>query len=145
MAMMRTLSRGGFWWLSGILAAAVHANPAPFDLAGPVLRVSVGRGASTLPISEVPNLSAGDRLWIKADLPPTQSSHYLMVAAFLSGSTNPPPDAWFFPCKTWTGKCAREGLTVTVPEGAQQVLLFSVPWWVRCADAREPSCAPRRI
>jgi len=113
--------------LSGILAAAVHANPAPFDLAGPVLRVSVGRGASTLPISEVPNLSAGDRLWIKADLPPTQSSHYLMVAAFLSGSTNPPPDAWFFPCKTWTGKCAREGLTVTVPEGAQQVLLFLAP------------------
>ena len=50
-----------------------------------------------------------------------------MVVAFLSGSTNPPPPTWFFPCKTWTGKCARDGLTVTVPEGAQQVLLFLAP------------------
>ena len=50
-----------------------------------------------------------------------------MVTAFLSGSTNPPPEAWFFPCKTWTGKCARDGLTVTVPQGAQQVLVFLAP------------------
>jgi hypothetical protein len=69
----------------------------------------------------------GDRLWIKADLPPTQSAHYLLVAAFLSGSTNPPPESWFFPCKTWTGSCARDGLSVTVPEGAQQVLVFLAP------------------
>jgi hypothetical protein len=45
----------------------------------------------TLPISEVPNLASGDRLWIKAEFPATQSAQYLMVAAFLSGSTNPPP------------------------------------------------------
>ncbi|MBL6750301.1 MAG: hypothetical protein ISP90_07245 [Nevskia sp.] len=75
----------------------------------------------------MPNLAEGDRLWIKADLPPTQSAHYLMVAAFLSGSTNPPPESWFFPCKTWTGKCARDGLTVTVPPGAGQVLVFLAP------------------
>jgi hypothetical protein len=50
-----------------------------------------------------------------------------MVAAFLSGSINPPPEGWFFPCKTWKGQCLRNGLTVTVPAGAQQVLLFLAP------------------
>lgn len=113
--------------LAVILAATAEADPAPFDLAGPTLDVTVTRGARTLPASEVPNLVAGDRLWIKADLPATQSAHYLMVTAFLSGSTNPPPQSWFFPCKTWTGKCGRDGLTVTVPEGAQQVLVFLAP------------------
>jgi len=110
-----------------ILTAAAKAGPAPFDLAGPLLDVKITRGAQTLPASEVPNLAAGDRIWIKADLPPSQSTHYLMVTAFLSGSTNPPPPGWFFPCKTWTGKCAEDGLTVTVPEGAQQVLVFLAP------------------
>src|SRR6202011_2039633 len=113
--------------LAIILAATVQAAPAPFDLAGPILDVKITRGAQTLPASAVPNLAAGDRVWIKADFPATQSAHYLMVAAFLSGSTNPPPESWFFPCKTWTGKCARDGLTVTVPEGAQQVLVFLAP------------------
>jgi hypothetical protein len=113
--------------LAIILAATAEAGPAPFDLAGPVLDVKISRGAQTLPASEVPNLAAGDRVWIKADFPATQSAHYLMVAAFLSGSTNPPPESWFFPCKTWTGKCGHDGLTVTVPEGAQQVLVFLAP------------------
>src|SRR6204780_1637364 len=113
--------------LAIILASAAHADPAPFDLAGPPLDVTITRGAKTLPASEVPNLVAGDRLWIKADLPATQSAHYLMVAAFLSGSTNPPPESWFFPCKTWTGKCGHDGLTVTVPDGAQQGLVFLAP------------------
>src|SRR5271167_2402869 len=113
--------------LAIIGAAVAHADPAPFDLAGPTLDVTITRGIKTLPASEVPNLAAGDRVWIKADLPETQSAHYLMVAAFLSGSTNPPPEAWFSPCKTWTGKCGHDGLTVTVPEGAQQVLVFLAP------------------
>src|SRR6202043_3577200 len=113
--------------LAIILAASAQAAPAPFDLAGPILDVKITRGAQTLPASQVPNLAPGDRIWIKADFPATQSAHYLMVAAFLSGSTNPPPENWFFPCKTWTGKCAQDGLTVTVPEGAQQVLLFLAP------------------
>ena len=110
-----------------LAAAAAEAGPAPFDLAGPLLDVKITRGTQTLPASEVPNLVAGDRIWIKADLPPSQSTHYLMVTAFLSGSTNPPPPSWFFPCKTWTGKCAEDGLTVVVPEGAQQVLVFLAP------------------
>ena len=113
--------------LAIILTAAAKAGPAPFDLAGPALDVKITRGAQTLPVSEVPNLAAGDRVWIKADLPATQSAHYLLVAAFLSGSTNPPPESWFFPCKTWTAKCGHDGLTVTVPEGAQQVLVFLAP------------------
>jgi hypothetical protein len=116
-----------FLWAALILFDAAHAAPAPFDLIGPDLRVVVTRGSQILPASEVPNLAVGDQLWIKADFPATQSANYLMVAAFLSGSTNPPPENWFFPCKTWTGKCARDGLTVTVPPGAQQVLVFLAP------------------
>jgi hypothetical protein len=108
-------------------AVAARAGPAPFDLAGPILEVKIIRGAITLPISQVPNLAAGDSIWIRADLPPTQSSHYLMVTAFLSGSTNPPPANWFLPCKTWTNPCGRDGLTVTIPQGAQQVLVFLAP------------------
>ena len=109
------------------LATAAHAGPAPFDLAGPVLEVKITRAAQTLPVFEVPNLSVGDQIWIRADLPSTQSEHFLLVIAFLSGSTNPPPKNWFYPCKTWTKECARDGLTVTVPPGAQQVLLFLAP------------------
>ena len=45
----------------------------------------------------------------------------------MSGSTNPPPEKWFFACKLWKGKCGSEGLNVTVPQGAQQVLLFLAP------------------
>jgi len=108
-------------------AMAVRADPAPFDLAGPSLDVKVTRGAITLPISEVPNLASGDRLSIKAEFPATQSAQYLMVAAFLSGSTNPPPKNWFFRCETWTRQCAQTGLTITVPQGAQQLLLFLAP------------------
>lgn len=102
------------------------ADPAPFDLVGPVLDVKVTRGARTLPISQVPNLAGGDRLFIKADFPASQSAHYLLIAAFLRGATNPPPKEWFFPCETWSPKCA-QGLNVTVPADAQQVLLFLAP------------------
>jgi hypothetical protein len=107
-------------------AVAALADPAPFDLAGPHLQVKITRGKTTLPISEVPNLAAGDRLWIKAALPATQSAHYMMVAAFLRGSTNPPPRSWFYRCDTWDQRCAN-GLTITVPDGAQQVLVFLAP------------------
>ena len=108
-------------------AVTARADPAPFDLAGPNLAITVTRGAQTLPISQVPNLAAGDRLWIQADLPETQSAHYLLVAAFLRGATNPPPPGWFSQCETWSRKCIEDGLTVTVPVDAQQVLLFLAP------------------
>ena len=113
--------------LTVALAAQAGAAPAPFDLAGPTLDVRVTRGATTLRAAEVPNLAPGDQIWLKADLPASQSAHYLLVAAFLRGATNPPPESWFFPCKTWTGKCAVDGLTITVPPDAQQVLIFLAP------------------
>src|ERR1041384_1445003 len=91
------------------------AGPAPFDLAGPKLEVNVTRGATTLPIAQVPHLAAGDKLLIKSDFPEEQSEHYLMVLAFLRGSTNPPPKNWFFQCATWKKDCAAKGLNVAIP------------------------------
>jgi hypothetical protein len=106
---------------------ATSASCAPFDLAGPTLEVEVTRGARTLPAAEVPNLAVGDHVSLKADLPPGESARYLMVAAFLRGATNPPPEEWFFACETWTRRCAKEGLTLTVPGEAQQLLVFLAP------------------
>lgn len=114
------LSVGAAW------SGAASADPAPFDLVGPNLEVKVTHDGMTLPIAEVPNLAVGDHLWIKAALPDTQSARYLLVTAFLRGSTNPPPSNWFFRCETWTRRCQR-GMTVTVPVGAQQVLIFLAP------------------
>jgi hypothetical protein len=110
-----------------LAAFAAHAEPAPFDLTGPNLLVTVTRGGKTLPITQVPNLAPGDRLWIQADFPADQSAHYLMVAAFLRGATNPPPESWFYPCETWKSKCIQKGLSLTVPTEAQQVLVFLAP------------------
>jgi hypothetical protein len=109
------------------MPAPAPAGVAPFDLAGPDLQVTVGRGQETLPISEVPNLAAGDRLWVRADLPATQSQHYLLVVGFLRGATNPPPRDWFHACETWKRGCAQGGLKITVPDGAGQVLVFLAP------------------
>lgn len=113
--------------VTALAATCAHADPARFDLAGPTLEAKVTRGDVTLPISQVPNLTAGDRIWIKADLPANQSAHYWLVAAFLSGSTNPPPPSWFYSCETWSKSCAGQVLTVSVPTGAQQVLVFLAP------------------
>ena len=112
---------------SVFFSLAVQAGVAPFDLAGPDLEVTVVRHHETLPIADVPNLAVGDRLWIRADLPPTQSEHYLLIVAFLRGATNPPPESWFHRCATWEAQCARSGLNVTVPRGARQVLVFLAP------------------
>jgi hypothetical protein len=114
-------------FLALISGAAAWGESAPFDLSGPNLEAQVTRGKTTLPISAVPNLQAGDGLWIRADLPATQSERYLMVVAFLRGATNPPPEDWFYSCKTWTGECARRGLYIAVPQEAQQVLVFLAP------------------
>ena len=109
-----------------VVPGRVFADPAPFDLAGPKLEVEVIHAGKTLPISGVPNLSAGDQLSIKADLPPGQSVHYLLVAAFLRGATNPPPESWFHSSETWNPKDSK-GLKLTVPQQAQQVLVFLAP------------------
>jgi len=109
-----------------VLSGPALAEPTPFDLTGPTLEVQVTSGGKTLPIAEAPNLTAGDQLSIKADLPPDQSVHYLLVAAFLRGATNPPPKSWFSRAQTWTGK-PDSVLKVTVPQGAEQVLVFLAP------------------
>ena len=129
----RLLQTSRFWRpilvavIALLVAFAVHSEPAPFDLAGPNLSITVTRGDKTLPITQVPNLAPGDRLWIQADFPADQSAHYLMVAAFLRGATNPPPESWFYPCETWKSKCIQKGLSLTVPAEAQQVLVFLAP------------------
>jgi hypothetical protein len=110
-----------------LASALLHADPARFDLAGPKVDVHVTRSGKTLPIAQVPNLQPGDKIWLRADLPPTQSVHYLLVAAFLRGTTNPPPDNWFFEIQTWNKKVREEGVTITVPAEAQQVILFLAP------------------
>lgn len=109
-----------------LVLAPVGARAAPFDLAGPKLEIRVTRGSRTLPIGEVPSLAPGDQLLIKADLPAGQSARYILVAAFLRGATDPPPQTWFSRTATWTPS-GRNGLRVTVPEGAQQGLVFLAP------------------
>jgi hypothetical protein len=109
-------------------ATCARAQPsARFDLTGPKIDVRVTRAGVTLPIASVPNLQPKDRLWLHPDLPPTQSVHYLMVLAFLRGTTNPPPDQWFIRIPTWEKKVRKEGVEVTVPDEAQQAVLFLAP------------------
>jgi hypothetical protein len=110
-----------------VSAMVAFADPAPFDLNGPRLEVTVTRGGKTLPITEVPNLAVGDKLWIHPDFPEDQAAHYLLVAAFLRGSTNYPPEKWFYKAETWDKKFIEKGMTITVPKDAQQVLLFLAP------------------
>ncbi|MEQ1474663.1 MAG: hypothetical protein ABLQ96_12615, partial [Candidatus Acidiferrum sp.] len=102
-------------------------TPAAFDLAGPRVEMKVMRAGKTLPIANVPNLRAGDRLWIHPDFPDSQSVHFLVVVAFLRGSTNPPPENWFTKAEAWNKGVREEGFFVNVPEGAQQALLFLAP------------------
>jgi hypothetical protein len=103
------------------------ADAAAFDLTGPKVDVRVQREGHTLPISEVPNLQVGDRLWVHPDLPETQSVRYLMVISFLRGSTNPPPDDWFTRVEAWTKPVRDEGVYVTVPAGAEEAIVFLAP------------------
>ena len=107
-------------------STALRADNARFDLVGPKIEIRVTRGGATLPIAQVPNLQAGDKLWVRADLPRSQSNHLLLVVAFLRGTTNEPPDKWFTEIDTWEKKTV-EGTTITVPDGAEQAVLFVAP------------------
>ena len=108
------------------LASHVGAQ-ARFDLSGPKIDIHVTRNGVSLPIAAVPNLQPGDQIWLHPDLPPTQSVHYLLIAAFLRGTTNPPPDNWFTRIETWNRQVREEGVTVVVPAEAQQAILFLAP------------------
>src|SRR5258705_9811598 len=109
------------------LPSSVCADNAAFDLAGPRVEMKVSRGGKPLPISDVANLQPGDRLWIHPDFPEDQAARYLLVVAFLRGSTNPPPENWFTRAETWKKQVREEGIVVTVPKDAQQALLFLAP------------------
>jgi hypothetical protein len=108
------------------VTTALRADNARFDLIGPKIDVRVTRGSSTLPIAEVPNLQPGDKIWVKANIPASQSNHLLLIVAFLRGTTNEPPDNWFTKIETWDKKTA-EGTIVTVPAEAEQAILFVAP------------------
>ena len=112
-------------WLGA--ASVAHGEAAAFDLTGPRVEMKVSRNGKSLPIAEVANFQPGDRIWIHADFPESQSVRYLMIVAFLRGSTNPPPEKWFTQAETWNKKVKEEGILVTVPQDAQQVLVFLAP------------------
>jgi hypothetical protein len=124
---MAFLGLACFALLMFVYAGFARADVAAFDLAGPPVEMRVTRDGKTLPISRTANLQPGDRLWIHPDLPDTQSVHYLLVVAFLRGSTNPPPESWFTRVETWNKQARAEGIVVTVPQDAQQALLFLAP------------------
>src|SRR5450631_4100750 len=113
----------------GVIAPrGVRADaPSAFDLSGPRVEMKVMRAGKTLPIANVPNLQAGDRLWIHPDFPDSQSVRFLVIVAFLRGATNPPPESWFTKAEAWNKGVREEGFFVTVPQGAQQALLFLAP------------------
>ncbi|MGA7245923.1 MAG: hypothetical protein WBX19_22255 [Terracidiphilus sp.] len=85
------------------------------------------RGEVTLPIGQVPNLLPGDRLWIHPDFPESQSTRFVLIVVFLRGATNPPPAEWFTRVDTWTKQAREEGVFVTVPQEAQQAIMFLAP------------------
>ena len=106
----------------------MYSQAAPaFDLIGPKVDVRVKRGEVTLPIGQVPNLLPGDRLWIHPDFPDSQSTRFVLIVSFLRGATNPPPPEWFTRVDTWSKKAREEGVFVTVPEEAQQAIVFLAP------------------
>jgi len=110
------------------VAPLAYADGGPaFDLDGPRIQIKVTRDGKTLPIGEVASLAPGDRLWIHPDLPLKESVHYVLVVAFLRGATNPPPENWFTKAETWNKKIRDEGIFLTIPQDAQQVLLFLAP------------------
>ncbi len=123
------LFRVPFLWLIVVFlsASVLRADTAAFDLAGPRIEIRVTRAGKTLPIARVPNLQAGDRLWIHPDMPDGESVRFLLIAAFLRGSTNPPPENWFTKVETWNKHVREEGIVITVPSGAQQAMIFLAP------------------
>ena len=108
-------------------AAPALADPAPFELTGPDLRITVTRGQQTLPIGQVPSLAEGDKISVHAALPEDQGLKFLLVSAFLRGATNPPPKNWITIADTWKTKEKDKALALTVPKGARQMVVLMVP------------------
>ena len=51
----------------------------------------------------------------------------MLIVAFLRGTTNPPPNEWFTRVETWNREAREEGVFVTVPQEAQQAIIFLAP------------------
>ncbi|MGA9592698.1 MAG: hypothetical protein WBS18_06340, partial [Candidatus Acidiferrales bacterium] len=66
-----------------LIASLARSEGSSFDLSGPRIEMTVTRGATTLPIANVPNLQSGDRIWIHPDFPDSQSVRYLLIVSFL--------------------------------------------------------------
>jgi len=122
------------WRISALLvllscsaAALGAATTAPFDLPGPRIEIKITRAGQTLPISQVPNLQPGDRMWLHPELPENESIHYLLIPVFLRGSMNPPPNDWFTKVETWKSDVRRSGVNIRVPKGAHEALIFWAP------------------
>lgn len=115
------------WAVLVLPLVPARADNAAFDLIGPKVEARVQRSGTTLPISEITNLLPGDRVWVHADLPESQSVRYLMIIVFLRGATNPPPESWFTRVETWSKPVQEEGVFVTVPEEAEEALIFLAP------------------
>ena len=116
-----------FFLIWGSIPAHGQGGAPAFDLIGPKVDVHVKRGDVTLPIGQVPNLLPGDRLWLHPDFPESQSTRFVLIVAFLRGTTNPPPSEWFTRVDTWNKHAREEGVFVTVPDGAEQAIMFLAP------------------
>ena len=110
-----------------LVSSLASAATAPFDLPGPRLEITITRAGRSLPISQVPNLQAGDEMWLHPDLPANESIHYLLISVFLRGSLNPPPDDWFTKVEAWKPQVQRNGVNIHVPDGALEALIFWAP------------------
>jgi hypothetical protein len=139
--MLRRLLVRACLGLLGLMPVALAAENATFDLAGPSLRATVTHDGLTLPLSQVPNLSTGDRLRITAELPADQGARYRVVLVFLRGATNPPPKNWLTKAEPWNPK--RATINVVVPEGAEQTLVLLVPDTGGAIDAVEAAVRGR--
>ena len=123
------------WFRAGLPAVTMlvlassfaSAATAPFDLPGPRLEIRITRAGRSLPISQVPNLQAGDEMWLHPDLPANESIHYLLIPVFLRGSLNPPPEDWFTKVEAWKPQVQRDGVNIHVPDGALEALIFWAP------------------
>src|ERR1019366_6227886 len=104
----------GLILLAVLVFAGERAQAQAFDLIGPKVDIHVQRAGKTLPIAEVATLLPGDRLWIHPEFPESQSAHYVLIVAFLRGSTNPPPSEWFTRVDTWNHAIHDAGVFVVV-------------------------------
>ncbi|QVM86149.1 hypothetical protein HT578_09845 [Novosphingobium decolorationis] len=114
----------------GACANAASSGGSGFELRGPELVMEVTRGDTTLPAAQVPSLLAGDKVSLhlpKSEDPDDKLRDFLFVAAFLRGAVNPPPDDWIATGQGWKDKEKDNTLQLTVPEGAQQMVVLMVP------------------